>query len=38
MIGVDQRTTIAVMGWAQADVSERYQHVVTPIRRDGRGE
>jgi integrase len=34
MLGVDQRTTMTVMGWAHAEVSERYQHVVTPIRRD----
>ena len=25
---------MAVMGWAHAEVSERYQHFVTPIRRD----
>src|SRR4051794_37815515 len=34
MLGVDQRTSMSLMGWAHAEVSERYQHVVTPLRRD----
>jgi hypothetical protein len=37
MQDVDVRTTMAIMGWAHADVAERYQHVVTPLRRDAAG-
>jgi integrase len=34
MQGVDRRTTMALMGWAHADMADRYQHVVTPLRKE----
>lgn len=34
MQGVDPRTTMAIMGWAHIEVAQRYQHAVTPLRRD----
>lgn len=34
MQGVDARTTMAIMGWAHVETAQRYQHAVTPLRRD----
>ena len=34
--GVDGRVVMALLGWAQASLLTRYQHVLDPMRRDAR--
>lgn len=34
VLGVPERTVMAVMGWSSTAMAARYQHVTDPIRRD----
>ncbi|QDP94966.1 site-specific integrase [Microlunatus elymi] len=34
VLGVPERTTMALMGWSSTSMAARYQHVTDPIRRD----
>jgi site-specific recombinase XerD len=32
--GVDGRVVMGLLGWSQASLLTRYQHVIDPLRRD----
>lgn len=34
LLGVDQRTMMGVMGWSNPAMTQRYAHMVEPVRRD----
>jgi integrase len=33
VLGVPERTVMAIMGWSSTSMAARYQHVTDPIRR-----